>query len=42
VERFFYQHFGGVQKGHFAAVSRKIALDYKRVASGKSLEKETF
>jgi hypothetical protein len=29
-----------VQKGHFAAVSRKIALDYKHAANDKSLEKK--
>jgi hypothetical protein len=34
--------FGGVQKGHFAAVSGEIAFDYKQVANDKSLEKRLF
>jgi hypothetical protein len=42
VERFFYQHFGDVQKGHFAVVSEKITFDYKHVANGKSIEKRLF
>jgi hypothetical protein len=42
VERFFYQHFEDVQKGHFAVVSGKITFDYKHVANGKSLEKRLF
>jgi hypothetical protein len=42
VERFFYQHFGDVQKGYFAVVSRKITFDYKHVANGEFLEKRLF
>jgi hypothetical protein len=33
---------GDVPKGHFVAVSRKIAFDYKHIANDKSLEQRLF